>query len=99
MDLLLGFLLHRTPARLMRAVRDATPAVWGVILQFPFYAGIAGASYGPANAVLADDADASDCASLVERRGGRVAVVLGDPALAKVTERADLERVEALLGA
>jgi short-chain fatty acids transporter len=40
--LLFGFLLHRTPARLMRAVQDATPAVWGVILQFPFYAGIAG---------------------------------------------------------
>jgi short-chain fatty acids transporter len=40
--LLLGFLLHRTPARLMRAVQDATPAVWGVILQFPFYAAIAG---------------------------------------------------------
>ncbi len=40
--LLLGFLLHRTPARLMRAFKEATPAVWGVILQFPFYAGIAG---------------------------------------------------------
>jgi short-chain fatty acids transporter len=40
--LLLGFLLHGTPARLMLAVRNATPAVWGVILQFPFYAGIAG---------------------------------------------------------
>jgi short-chain fatty acids transporter len=40
--LLVGFLLHETPARLMRAVQDATPAVWGVILQFPFYAGIAG---------------------------------------------------------
>ncbi|HQZ37555.1 MAG TPA: TIGR00366 family protein [Vicinamibacterales bacterium] len=40
--LLLGFLLHRTPARLMRAVQEATPAIWGVILQFPFYAGIAG---------------------------------------------------------
>ncbi len=40
--LLAGFLLHRTPARLMHAVQDATPAVWGVILQFPFYAGIAG---------------------------------------------------------
>ncbi len=26
----------------MRAVQEATPAVWGVILQFPFYAGIAG---------------------------------------------------------
>lgn len=40
--LLAGFLLHRTPARMMRAVQEATPAVWGVILQFPFYAGIAG---------------------------------------------------------
>jgi short-chain fatty acids transporter len=39
--LLIGFILHRTPARLMHAVRAATPAVWGVILQFPFYAGIA----------------------------------------------------------
>ena len=34
--LLLGFLLHKTPARLMHAVQGATPAVWGVILQFPF---------------------------------------------------------------
>ena len=39
--LLLGFWLHRTPARLMHAVQAATPAVWGVLLQFPFYAGIA----------------------------------------------------------
>ena len=36
-----GMLLHRTPARLMHAVREATPSVWSVILQFPFYAGIA----------------------------------------------------------
>ncbi len=40
--LMLGLLLHKTPAGLMRAVQEATPAVWGVILQFPFYAGIAG---------------------------------------------------------
>jgi short-chain fatty acids transporter len=40
--LLVGFLLHGTPARLMHAVQAATPAVWGVILQFPFYAGISG---------------------------------------------------------
>jgi short-chain fatty acids transporter len=39
-------LLHGTPARLMEAVREATPAVWGVILQFPFYAGIAGVITG-----------------------------------------------------
>ena len=36
-----GVLLHGTPARLMRAVKEATPGVWGVLLQFPFYAGIA----------------------------------------------------------
>lgn len=39
--LMVGVLLHGTPARLMQAVQAATPAVWGVILQFPFYAGIA----------------------------------------------------------
>jgi 2-C-methyl-D-erythritol 4-phosphate cytidylyltransferase len=37
--------------------------------------------------------DATDCASLVEARGGRVTVVLGDERLLKVTTRADLERV------
>jgi short-chain fatty acids transporter len=44
--LLCGILLHRTPARLMTAVQDATPSVWGVILQYPFYAGIAGVITG-----------------------------------------------------
>ncbi|MEO7156662.1 MAG: TIGR00366 family protein [Vicinamibacterales bacterium] len=39
--LIIGVLLHRTPARLMHAVQSAVPAVWGVVLQFPFYAGIA----------------------------------------------------------
>lgn len=39
--LTLGVALHGTPARLMRAFREATPGVWGVILQFPLYAGIA----------------------------------------------------------
>jgi short-chain fatty acids transporter len=39
--LVLGLLLHRTPARFVRAFRDATPHVYSVILQFPFYAGIA----------------------------------------------------------
>jgi short-chain fatty acids transporter len=39
--LMIGILLHRTPARLMNAFANATPAVWGVVLQFPFYAGIA----------------------------------------------------------
>ena len=40
---------------------------------------------------------ATDCASLVERVGGAVALVEGDPALLKVTTREDLARVEALL--
>jgi short-chain fatty acids transporter len=39
--LTVGVALHGTPQRLMRAVREATPGIWGVILQFPFYAGIA----------------------------------------------------------
>ncbi|MBL9042534.1 MAG: short-chain fatty acid transporter [Myxococcales bacterium] len=53
--LALGTALHRTPARLQRAFAAATPAVWGVILQFPFYGGIAGilASSG-LNARIAD---------------------------------------------
>ena len=40
---------------------------------------------------------ASDCASLVEARGGRVKVVPGDARLLKVTDSFDLERVAALL--
>jgi short-chain fatty acids transporter len=52
--LMVGILLHWTPARLMRAVREATPATWGVILQFPFYAGIAGMiAYTELNARIA----------------------------------------------
>lgn len=41
--------------------------------------------------------DATDCASLVERAGGRVAVVDGDPRLLKVTTQADLALVESWL--
>jgi 2-C-methyl-D-erythritol 4-phosphate cytidylyltransferase/2-C-methyl-D-erythritol 2,4-cyclodiphosphate synthase len=41
--------------------------------------------------------DSSDCASLVERAGGRVRVVRGDQRLLKVTTRDDLERVAAWL--
>jgi 2-C-methyl-D-erythritol 4-phosphate cytidylyltransferase len=40
---------------------------------------------------------ATDCASLVERIGGRVRVVEGDPRLLKVTTPDDLELVERLL--
>jgi 2-C-methyl-D-erythritol 4-phosphate cytidylyltransferase len=44
-----------------------------------------------------DVAEATDCSSLVEAAGGRVAVVEGDPRLLKVTEPGDLELVERLL--
>lgn len=40
---------------------------------------------------------ATDCASLVERRGGRVQVVDGDRRLLKITTREDLDHVERLL--
>ena len=40
---------------------------------------------------------ASDCAALVEARGGRVKVVTGDDRLVKVTEPRDLEWVASLL--
>ena len=45
----------------------------------------------------ADAAGATDCASLVEARGGRVRVVPGDPRLLKVTTREDLELVQSWL--
>jgi 2-C-methyl-D-erythritol 4-phosphate cytidylyltransferase len=48
-------------------------------------------------AYAGDLSGATDCASLIERAGGKVAVVEGDPALLKVTTVDDLARVEALL--
>jgi len=48
-------------------------------------------------AALAAGEEGSDCASLVERNGGRVKVVRGDERLLKVTTRADLERVASWL--
>jgi 2-C-methyl-D-erythritol 4-phosphate cytidylyltransferase/2-C-methyl-D-erythritol 2,4-cyclodiphosphate synthase len=44
-----------------------------------------------------DISSATDCASLIERSGGRVAVVDGDPRLLKVTTAADLALVETWL--
>jgi len=49
------------------------------------------------DALREDGGDATDCSSLVERAGGRVAVVDGDPRLLKVTSAADLAHVETLL--
>jgi 2-C-methyl-D-erythritol 4-phosphate cytidylyltransferase len=48
-------------------------------------------------ALAGDLSEATDCASLVEGRGGRVRVVEGDVRLVKVTSQADLVLVEQLL--
>jgi 2-C-methyl-D-erythritol 4-phosphate cytidylyltransferase len=49
------------------------------------------------SAYAGDLAEATDCASLVERAGGRIGVVPGDPRLVKVTTSDDLALVERLL--
>jgi 2-C-methyl-D-erythritol 4-phosphate cytidylyltransferase len=49
------------------------------------------------SAYAGDLTGATDCAALVERAGGRVGVVAGDPRLAKVTTKDDLELVARLL--
>ncbi len=48
-------------------------------------------------AFAGDRSGATDCASLVERAGGRVAVVEGDTRLLKITTQADLALVESWL--
>ena len=48
-------------------------------------------------AFAGDLTGATDCASLVERSGGRVRFVEGDPRLVKVTTTDDLRHVERLL--
>jgi 2-C-methyl-D-erythritol 4-phosphate cytidylyltransferase len=49
------------------------------------------------DALAGELAGATDCAALVEARGGRVTVVTGDPRLLKVTDQADLELVSSYL--
>jgi len=48
-------------------------------------------------ALSGDISEATDCSSLVEAAGGRVAAVAGDHRLLKVTEPSDLELIERLL--
>jgi len=48
-------------------------------------------------ALAGDLAGATDCAALVEARGGRVTIVPGDPRLLKVTDAADIEVVSGWL--
>lgn len=40
--LFLGILLHRTPRQFLKCINDASKNASGIILQFPFYAGIMG---------------------------------------------------------
>jgi len=44
--LTLGIILHKRPINYVRAVAESAKAVYGVILQFPFYAGIMGMMAG-----------------------------------------------------
>jgi len=45
--LFVGILLHGTPRRFLNAVVDAVKGSAGIIIQFPFYAGIMGMMVGP----------------------------------------------------
>ncbi len=53
--LVVGVLLHKTPQSFMNSVKMATTTVFGVIIQFPFYAGIFGMiSYSGLAKIFAD---------------------------------------------
>jgi 2-C-methyl-D-erythritol 4-phosphate cytidylyltransferase len=55
-------------------------------------------AFGPSSdLVQAGGGGATDCAALVEARGGRVKVVPGDPRMLKVTTPEDLELIESWL--
>lgn len=44
--LMLGILLHGTPRRFLRAAKEAIGGAVGIVIQFPFYAGIMGVMTG-----------------------------------------------------
>src|SRR5690554_2231810 len=44
--LFLGIILHKTPKRFLNAVSIAAKGTSGIIIQFPFYAGIMGMMVG-----------------------------------------------------
>ena len=53
--LMLGVILCWTPARFGNIVKEACGAIWGVVIQFPFYAGIFGIiAYTGLNHVIAN---------------------------------------------
>jgi 2-C-methyl-D-erythritol 4-phosphate cytidylyltransferase len=75
------------------AVVETVPRTDLVAVQTPqaFAAGVLRA------ALAGDIAGATDCASLVERVGGRVKVIEGDPQLLKITSAGDLALAEHFL--
>ncbi len=40
--LIIGIILHRTPASFLKAASEGGAFIWGIVIQFPFYAGIFG---------------------------------------------------------
>ena len=46
MLLIAGLIFHRTPIQYIRAFSDSTKSASGILLQFPFYAGIMGMMIG-----------------------------------------------------
>jgi 2-C-methyl-D-erythritol 4-phosphate cytidylyltransferase len=82
--------VKRVEGRVVVETVDRAPLVGAQTPQAFLAAALRGAFTGAIG-------DATDCSSLVERAGGRVAVVDGDPRLLKVTTRADLATVERLL--
>lgn len=89
-----GLAVSDTVKRVERGVvAETIPREGLVTVQTPqaFRADRLRAAYG------GDLEGATDCASLVERAGGRIGVVAGDPRLVKVTTGDDLALVERLL--
>jgi 2-C-methyl-D-erythritol 4-phosphate cytidylyltransferase len=74
------------------AVAETVPrdGLWAVQTPQAFVADVLRAAF-------ASGGDATDCASLVEARGGRVKVVPGDPQLLKVTTADDLAKIASWL--
>ncbi|MEW5947143.1 MAG: TIGR00366 family protein [bacterium] len=53
--LVAGFILHASPAAYVRAVADAVRGCGGILLQFPFYAGIMGMMHGAGLVAIISD--------------------------------------------
>ena len=84
------------PEEVLARVLTALNEGWdGVVPGMPIADTVKQAFLAPIlrDALTGDLARATDCSALVEKRGGRVTMVPGDPRLLKVTDSADLELV------